>query len=139
MLKIYSRRKCTSSQLSLLWLSRYKISYQAHGLEEICREDLIHILSFTEKGMDSIVKHRNRLGAGLDKKFLKLQRLSFNAGVNYLLENPELLRTPLLLDENKCLIGYNGEEIRQFLPRAYRSKKRLDSFVSNKKQATGKL
>jgi regulatory protein spx len=139
MLKIYSRRKCSSSQLSLLWLRRYKISFQAHGLEEICREDLIQILSFTEKGMDSIVKHHNRLGASLDKKFLKLQHLSFNAGVDYLVKNHELLRTPLLLDGNKCLIGYNGEEMRQFLPRAYRRKKRLDSFVSDKKQATENL
>lgn len=136
MLKIYSRRKCSSSQLSLLWLRRYKISFQAHGLEEIRREDLIQILSFAEKGMDSIVKHRNRLGVGLDKKYkkyLKLQFLSFNAGRDYLVKNHELLRTPLLFDENNCLIGYNGEEIQQFLPRAYRRKKRLDSFVSSEK------
>jgi regulatory protein spx len=40
----------------------------------------------------------------------------------YSQENPELLKTPLILEGNKLLVGYNKEQIRIFLPKIYRRK-----------------
>uniref|UniRef100_UPI0022E273AC ArsC/Spx/MgsR family protein n=1 Tax=Lactococcus petauri TaxID=1940789 RepID=UPI0022E273AC len=52
---------------------------------------------------------------------------SLNEGINYLKVNPNLLRSPIIIEKDKVLIGYNPEQIRMFLPQAYRRK----SLVEN--------
>ncbi|MGY3732830.1 hypothetical protein GHI93_00290 [Lactococcus hircilactis] len=40
--------------------------------------------------------------------------------VDYCLEHPEILREPICIDDKHLLVGYNGNEIQQFLPRIVR-------------------
>nr|WP_285006205.1 ArsC/Spx/MgsR family protein [Lactococcus formosensis] len=49
-----------------------------------------------------------------------METSTFNTSVNYILENTNILRSPLIVDQNKLLIGYKAEDIRNFLPPKYR-------------------
>ncbi|WP_019336201.1 ArsC/Spx/MgsR family protein, partial [Lactococcus garvieae] len=49
-----------------------------------------------------------------------IETSTFNTSVNYILENTNILRSPLIVDQNKLLIGYKAEDIRVFLPSKYR-------------------
>ena len=40
--------------------------------------------------------------------------------VNEIVENPRLLKNPILFDEENLLAGFHSEEIRKFVPKAYR-------------------
>ncbi|WP_285119996.1 ArsC/Spx/MgsR family protein [Lactococcus petauri] len=78
-------------------------------INSITRSELIHILSLTDNGFHDILK----------KKWEKnnIQLINFNEGINYILENTDLLRSPIIFDEKKLLIGYNSDEIRVFIPK----------------------
>ncbi|KXT60325.1 ArsC/Spx/MgsR family protein [Lactococcus sp. DD01] len=46
--------------------------------------------------------------------------MNFDAGIDFLLDNPELLQSPIVIDSNKYMIGFNSDDIRQFLPKKFR-------------------
>nr|WP_270744839.1 ArsC/Spx/MgsR family protein [Lactococcus petauri] len=74
----------------------------------------------TDKGLEDIVKRPMRSKSETRKGILHLYELSFNEGLEYLKHNTNLLQTPIVLDDNKLLVGYNSEEIRKYLPQKYR-------------------
>ncbi|MFQ6324169.1 ArsC/Spx/MgsR family protein [Lactococcus garvieae] len=45
-----------------------------------------------------------------------------NEAINYIKVNPDFLRSPIIIEKDKVLIGYNPEQIRMFLPKEYRRK-----------------
>ena len=38
-----------------------------------------------------------------------------------IIENPSILRRPIIIDDNKIQIGYNDDDIRVFIPRELRN------------------
>ncbi|WP_285009606.1 ArsC/Spx/MgsR family protein [Lactococcus formosensis] len=46
--------------------------------------------------------------------------MKLKSALYYLKMNTSLFKTPIILDENNYLIGYNSDEIRRFFPREYR-------------------
>lgn len=46
-----------------------------------------------------------------------MDKMDFNDTVDFLLNHTELLKTPILIDKNKLMIGFNAEEIRKFIPK----------------------
>lgn len=123
MIKLYGRKGCHSSIKAITWLKKHNLKINKISISKISRDDLITVLSFTEKGIDGVVKHTSKSGSEIKDKLNKLQEMNFNAAIEYIQLNPDLLHTPIVLEGDRCLVGYNGEEIRQFLPVSYRSRK----------------
>jgi regulatory protein spx len=42
--------------------------------------------------------------------------------INFIKNNPSILKRPIIMDEHHFLVGYNEEEIRIFIPRSQRRK-----------------
>lgn len=47
----------------------------------------------------------------------KMDKMDFNDTVDFILKHTELLKTPILIDKNKLMIGFNAEDIRKFIPK----------------------
>ena len=45
-----------------------------------------------------------------------LDLMSFEEAIDYLEEHVEILQTPIIIDKNQLFVGFNGSEIRQFIP-----------------------
>ncbi|WP_338962272.1 ArsC/Spx/MgsR family protein [Lactococcus garvieae] len=116
---IYEKPSCSSSRVALIWLDNHNLEYEKLRMNSISFKHLVSILKMTECGLDDIVRTQ-RTPAVIKKKVKKLYSLTFSEALNYLLLYPELLRTPIIFSENKLLVGYNSEEIRKFIPKAYR-------------------
>ena len=91
-------------------------------MKNISQEDLIHILTLTDNGFSDIVKCNSRSTDRAKELISKLEILSFKESVGFLIRNPDLLKSPIIFDEKRLLIGYNSEEIRQFIPKLYRNR-----------------
>lgn len=89
-------------------------------ITQITKADLVFILSQTDKGLRDIIKQPKKIPSESLKKLNMLESLSFERGLDFLRRHTELLRTPLIFEGEKTLIGYNSDEIRKFLPRTYR-------------------
>lgn len=100
---------------------------QAHGqevekvrIEMITSQDLVHILTHTDSGFKEIIKSSLKLKEEGVRKLKVLQEGTFSEGINFLQKNSDLLKTPIILEGDKVLIGFNSEEIRIFLSKSYR-------------------
>ena len=55
-----------------------------------------------------------------EEELEKVADMKLKSALYYLKMNTSLFKTPIILDENNYLIGYNSDEIRRFFPREYR-------------------
>lgn len=84
------------------------------------REDLFNLLKLSDGGLKEIVKRSWKCGSEVKESLKYMERLSFNEALDFLLSHPNVLQTPIIMEEPNYLIGYNEDEIRKFLPKEYR-------------------
>lgn len=114
MIKVYYRKGCTSSSRALNWLQKYKLPANKVLVSRIRREDVMEALRLSEGGVDDLLRFPRTA------EELELSEMSLDACVRFLVSHTNLIRSPLLIEDEKLLIGFNEDQMRQFLPKAYR-------------------
>lgn len=72
--------------------------------------------------MEGLIKKPNKNNYEEQQRISDLMDMNFNAAISYLETYPSLFRTPIIIKDNKVLIGYNMEEIRKYIPKNHRRK-----------------
>ena len=109
-----------SCRKAINWFDEQEIKISRKNIKDISRADLINALSLSSNGFLDLLKNVNQSKTSIQFMIQKLLTLSFDEGIDFLLEYPELLKVPLILDNHKLIIGYNVDEIRTFIPKQYR-------------------
>lgn len=131
MLTLFMKTNCSSSREARMWLDVFSISYKMKSIRGITREELVKILSLTENGFEDIIIGNGTARAKHVRVFI--YRKSFNEAVDFLIGNPEFLRVPIVLDQNKIQVGFTESQMRKFIPREKRRlmKKKIDEELKN--------
>jgi regulatory protein spx len=79
----------------------------------------------TEEGTDEIISTNSKTFQELK---VNIESLSLLELYKLIINNPKMLRRPIIQDAKRLQVGYNEEEIRSFLPR------RLRTFLSSEPQ-----
>lgn len=103
-----------------MWFERYGIDFEKQNISQITIDDLLKILSLTTEGMNELFKNPERINHKNEEELEKVADMKLKSALYYLKMNTSLFKTPIILDENNYLIGYNSAEIRRFFPREYR-------------------
>lgn len=103
------------------WFKDHDINPIERKIEYILREDLIHALSLTENGLTDLLKCPSRSMPQMLALLSSIKIMKFEDSINFILEHPNVLRTPIIIDEKKLVVGYNSERMRIFLSRKYRT------------------
>ena len=71
------------------------------------------MLKNTENGFEDIISTRSKylMENNIDIDSLKVSELE-----KLIMENPSILRRPIIVSDNKLQVGYNEEDIRVFIP-----------------------
>lgn len=88
-------------------------------IDFLSRTQLITILSLTENELEDIIK-----GHGDSKtrsKVKKLTTMILNEVLFYIQTHSEILRTPVIISQKKLLVGFNSEDIHQFILQSNRT------------------
>ena len=72
----------------------------------------------TEDGTDEIISTRSK---AFQKLNVDIDSLPMNELYELIMENPGMLRRPIIIDHKRLQVGYNEDEIRRFLPRKVRT------------------
>lgn len=120
MITIYYRSGCSSSQRALRWLEKYRLPVRTVRLNRIQREELIEVLKRSEGGIDAILRHPNKV------ENLGVSEIGFSDFITFLLSNVDLIRSPIIVEGKKLHVGFNEDQIRQFLPKSYRRKRDME-------------
>ncbi|MGY3713778.1 ArsC/Spx/MgsR family protein [Lactococcus petauri] len=122
MIRLYYRQRCTSSPKAIQWFKKYKLDIRIRTMGQISREEIITALSYTDKGISELVKHSSHGSEEDASKIRLIKTMTLNEAIDFIKVNPDLLRSPIIIEKDKVLIGYNPEQIRMFLPKEYRRK-----------------
>ncbi|GEK91428.1 transcriptional regulator SpxA [Alkalibacterium kapii] len=119
MVTLFTTPSCTSCRKAKAWLEEYNISYTEKNMSHTPLEinEIKAIMRLTEDGTEDIISTRSKAFKELN---VDLDELSLKELFVLIQENPTLIRRPIILDDKRLQIGYNEDEIRQFVPREIR-------------------
>lgn len=119
MITLYTRTSSASSRNAKQWLIDHNIVFTEKKITQHSTwkcEELQNILQYTENGFDSIIAKRSATYPGDDE----INKMSTRELITYLINNPYLVKFPIIIDNTKLVIGYNKEKIRVFITREKR-------------------
>lgn len=120
MITIYTSHNSNSSRKAKVWLHKYQLPFVEQNVFTTppSYQDFKRILARTENGTADIIATRSKAYRQLKSRLR--DDLSLRQLYDLIKTHPGLLRRPLIIDERRLQIGYNSDDIRQFLPRKLR-------------------
>lgn len=121
MIKLFVSPRSSSSRKARAWLKDHHLAFveQNVATNHLSFTDFKQILYLTENGTEDITCTRSKAYAKL-KAQLTGNHLSLKELLALINQHPSLLRCPLIVDDRRLQIGYNADDIRQFIPRKVR-------------------
>lgn len=119
MIKLYVSPSCTSCRKAKSWLEDQDLKYVEKNIyhEPLTKDEIKQILMLTDEGTEEIISYRSQAYKNLEND---INQLTMSELLDLLVEEPSLIRRPIIMDDRRLQIGYNEEEIRMFLPREIR-------------------
>jgi regulatory protein spx len=119
MIRLYVSPSCTSCRKAKSWLEEHGLEFEEKNIyhEPLTKDEIKEILMLTDEGTEEIISYRSQAYQDLE---VDIDTLSMNELLELFIEEPSLIRRPIIMDDRRLQIGYNEEEIRMFLPREVR-------------------
>ncbi|WP_390406957.1 transcriptional regulator Spx [Lacticaseibacillus jixiensis] len=113
-------RNCTSSRKAEEWLKEAHIAYQPVELVpgSLTATMVKEMLRLSEKGTDEILSTRSKYYPELQGR---MDGMTTEELVDLIVERPDLLRHPIMIDGLRMQVGFHEDQIRRFLPREVRA------------------
>ncbi|MGG3563144.1 transcriptional regulator SpxA [Neobacillus rhizosphaerae] len=120
MVTLYTTPSCTSCRKAKAWLEEHSIDYIERNIlaNPLTVEEIKSILRLTEEGTSEIISTSSKTFQELN---IDIESLSLIELYTLIMENPKMVRRPMIQDEKRLQVGYNEDEIRSFLPRKVRT------------------
>ena len=119
MIKIYTSPSCSSCRKVKKWFQEQKIPFVEKNIfaATLNENELKEILVKSENGTEDIISNKSKIvkTSGVDLEGMTVKEL-----IEFIRQNPSVLKRPIMVDDNKIQVGYNADEIRTFIPHARR-------------------
>lgn len=119
MLKVFTSPSCSSCRKVKQWLNEQHISFQEKNIFSamLNEKELKEILQKSENGTEDIISTRSKIcrEQNIDFDEMKVSEL-----IEFIKNNPSVLKRPIIVDDRRIQVGYDEEEIRSFIPEARR-------------------
>ncbi|WP_043932450.1 transcriptional regulator SpxA [Bacillus sp. EB01] len=127
MVTLYVTSSCSSCRKAKAWLEEHQIDYIERNIltEPITLDEIKSILRMTENGTDEIISTSSNAFQELD---VNIESLPLKELYNLIMDNPKMLKRPIIQDEKRLQVGFNAEEITSFLPRRLRTFRYMQSY-----------
>lgn len=115
MVRIYVTPTCSSCRKAKKWLDERKVEYKEINLlqTKLTNEDLNLILKNTENGFDDIISTRSKI---IKESNIDINEMTVSELKRFIIDNPTILRRPIIVDDKRLQVGYNEEDIDIFMP-----------------------
>ena len=119
MIQMYTTPSCGSCRKAKRWFKDRNILFAEKNIfsVKLTKNDLTNILSHTENGVHDIISTRSKVFL---KNNIDIDSMSMNELYEFIIENPSVLRRPLIVSDANLQIGYNEDDIRVFIPKELR-------------------
>lgn len=119
MIKIYASPNCSSCKKVKKWFEDQKIPFETKNIfgGSLTTANLMEIISKSENGTDDIISTRSKI---VQENNINFDSMTISQLIEFIKQNPSILKRPIIVDDHRIQVGYNEEEIRTFIPRARR-------------------
>lgn len=121
MIRVYNAPGSRSGRMVVKWLKENNLSFIEKNIfsSDLHINEIREILERCENGTDDIISNNSKIikESKIDLNNMKMENL-----INFIKNNPSILKRPIIMDEHHFLVGYNEEEIRIFIPSSQRRK-----------------
>lgn len=123
MVVLYTSPGCASCRKVKTWLKEREIKFIEKNIFQVLldKEEVKLLLKRSENGTDDIISKRSKI---IQENAVDLESMNLNDLVDFIIENPSVLRRPIILNEHSFQVGYDIEEIDAFIPQKYRDKQK---------------
>ncbi len=118
---MYTTPSCGSCRKAKKWFNDREIDFTEKNIFSIklTEKDLRFILRNTENGVVDIISTRSKI---IVNNNIDLDGMSISQLMEFVIENPSVLRRPIIVSDDNIQIGYNEDDIRVFIPVEFRRK-----------------
>lgn len=119
MIQMYTTPSCGSCRKAKKWFKDRDIPFTEKNIfsVKLTKNDIQSILSHTENGVHDIISTRSKVFMEND---IDIDSMTMNELYEFIIENPSVLRRPLIVSDENLQIGYNEDDIRVFIPKEIR-------------------
>ncbi len=119
MLKIYTSPSCSSCRKVKAWLKEQNIDFVERNIfsSVLNEKELKEILAKTENWTDDIISKRSKI---IKEGTVNVEDMTIKELIEFIRENPTVLKRPIIVNDRLVQVGYNEEEIRVFIPHELR-------------------
>ena len=116
MLKVYTSPSCSSCRKVKEFLKESNIPFiEKNILSSVLNEaELKDILAKSENGVDDIISKRSKI---IKENNIDIDSMKISELIEFIRNNPTVLKRPIIVNDRLIQVGYNNEEIRVFLPK----------------------
>jgi len=113
MIVIYTSPGCASCRKAKAWLKEHDKVYQEKNIFStiLNEKELRFLLTRSENGTDDLISRRSKVIKNSD---VDIDGMNLNELIRFVQCNPSVLKRPIILDEDRMLVGYDDEEIEVF-------------------------
>ncbi len=121
MIRVYTAPGSRSGRMVVQWLKENNLSFIEKNIfsSDLHINEIREVLERCENGTDDIISKNSKIIKALK---IDLNNMKMEDLINFIKNNPSILKRPIIMDEHHFLVGYNEEEIRIFIPRSQRRK-----------------
>lgn len=115
MIQIYTAPSCLGCRKVKKYFKEHNISYVEKSIinTPLSREDIYKMLIKSENGFDDIISTRSKI---FKEKNVNIDDMKISELVDFIIENPTILKRPIILGDYELQVGYNDDDITLFLP-----------------------
>ncbi|OOF79931.1 arsenate reductase [Rodentibacter caecimuris] len=108
MITVYGIKNCDTVKKALKWLADHNIEHKLHDYRIDGLDTAFLQQAEAQFGWENLVNKRSTTWRNLDEEIKK--NLSKTTALSVLMENPTLIKRPIIMQDNKALIGFNEKE-----------------------------
>ena len=126
MIVVYTSPGCASCRKVKNWLNDHELRFIEKNIfhTTLNESEIKHLLMRSENGTEDIISNRSKI---IQENNIDVEDMTMNQLVEFIQENPSVLKRPIVLNEKTFLVGYDEEEIGAFIPSNRREPLRLVS------------
>lgn len=120
MIILYTSPGCASCRKAKQWLKENNLPFVEKNIfTTLLKEDEIkYLLQRTENGTEDIISTRSKVFQEMN---VNLDDMGLNELVQFIRENPSIMKRPIILNEKSLVVGYDDDEITSFVPSELRN------------------
>ena len=128
MITIFTNPISIESLKAKEWLDESDIPYveREYFDELVTLDEIKQMMTLTELGAEDLIAPEY---LSLVKGTVANETVSLSELIDFIQEEPRLLKNPIIFDDKRLMTGFNEDEIQKFIPKEILSIEELDYFT----------